>query len=76
MDFVYTPEQEAFRQEVRHWLEANLTPDLCVDDAMDERVAGDRESLERRVVWQKKLNAAAWVGLSWPRQYGGRGATL
>ena len=76
MDFEYTPEQEAFRQEVRRWLEANITPDLCVDDAMDERVAGDRETFERRVAWQKKLNAAGWVGLSWPKQYGGRGATL
>ena len=76
MDFEYTPEQEAFRQEVRRWLEANITPDLCVDDAMDERVAGDRETFERRVAWQKKLNAAGWVGLSWPQQYGGRGATL
>ncbi|MBM4255272.1 MAG: hypothetical protein FJ147_05180 [Deltaproteobacteria bacterium] len=76
MDFEYTPEQEAFRKEVRRWLEANITPDLCVDDAMDERVSGDRETFERRVTWQKKLNAAGWVGLSWPQQYGGRGATL
>ena len=46
MDFEYTPEQEAFRQEVRRWLEANIIPDLCVDDAMDERVAGgDRGDL-------------------------------
>jgi alkylation response protein AidB-like acyl-CoA dehydrogenase len=43
---------------------------------MDERVAGDRETFERRVTWQKKLNAAGWVGLSWPKQYGGRGVTL
>ena len=57
MDFEYTLEQEAFRQEVRCWLEANMTPDLCGDDAMDERVAGDRETFERRVTWQKKLNA-------------------
>lgn len=72
MDFEYTSEQEAFRREVQRWLEANITPDLCVDDAMDERVAGDRETFERRVAWQKKLNAAGWVGLSWPTQYGAR----
>lgn len=76
MDFEYTPEQEAFRQEVRRWLEANITPDLCVDDAMDERVAPDRQTFDRRVAWQKKLHAAGWVGLSWPKQYGGRGASL
>ena len=65
MDFQYTPEQEAFRQEVRSWLEANITPDLCVDDAMDERVSPNRETFERRVTWQKKLHAAGWVGLAW-----------
>ncbi|MBI3302793.1 MAG: hypothetical protein HYZ72_12075 [Deltaproteobacteria bacterium] len=47
MDFHYTPEQEAFRHEVRRWLEANLPPDLCVDDAMDERVPPDRETLDQ-----------------------------
>ena len=76
MDFQYTPEQEAFRQEFRRWLEADLLPDLCVDDAMDERVAPDRETFERRVAWQKKMHAAGWVGISWPKQYGGRGASL
>jgi len=39
MDFQYTPEQETFRDEVKDWLEANLVPDLCVDDPKDERVA-------------------------------------
>ncbi len=76
MDFQYTPEQEAFRQEVRTWLEANITPDLCVDDAMDERVSPNREIFERRVAWQKKLHAAGWVGLAWPKEYGGRSAGL
>lgn len=76
MDFHYTPEQEAFRQEVRRWLEANLIPDLCVEDAMDERVPPDRETCERRIAWHKQLYAAGWVGLSWPKEYGGRGASL
>ena len=48
MDFEYTPEQEAFRKEVRQWLRANLPPELCVDDAMDERIAGTREVFEKR----------------------------
>src|SRR5215831_8784410 len=38
MDFQYTPEQEAFRREVRSWLEVNLPSELCVDDPFDERV--------------------------------------
>jgi alkylation response protein AidB-like acyl-CoA dehydrogenase len=76
MNFHYTPEQEAFRQKVRDWLAANLTPDLRVEDAMDERVPPDRETFERRLAWHKKLYAAGWVGLSWPKEYGGHGASL
>jgi len=76
MDFHYTPEQQAFRAEVRAWLAKNLTPDLCVDDPFDERVAPDREIFERRVAWQRKMAASRWVGISWPGQYGGRDATL
>jgi alkylation response protein AidB-like acyl-CoA dehydrogenase len=76
MDFQYTPEQEAFRAEVRGWLAANLPPDLCVDDARDERVAPDRETFERRRMWQRTMHAAGWVGIAWPKQYGGRGAGL
>jgi alkylation response protein AidB-like acyl-CoA dehydrogenase len=76
VDFQYTPEQDAFRHELRSWLTANLPPDLCVDDPTDERVAPDRPTFERRVAWQRKMHAAGWVGISWPRAYGGRGATL
>ena len=52
MDFEYTPEQEAFRVEVREWLETNLPPDLCIDDPMDERIAPNREVFEKRRDWQ------------------------
>ena len=76
MDFQYTPEQQTFRREVRGWLETHLPPDLCVDDAFDERVAADRATFERRVAWQRKMYASRWVGISWPAQYGGRDATL
>ena len=68
MDFQYTPEQEAFRREVRGWLEVNLPAELCVDDPFDERVAPDRETFERRVTWQKKMAQARWVGISWPAE--------
>jgi alkylation response protein AidB-like acyl-CoA dehydrogenase len=76
MDFQYTPEQEAFRAKVRGWLAANLSPDLCVDDARDERIAPDRETFERRRVWQRTMYEAGWVGIAWPKQYGGQGADL
>ncbi len=76
MDFADSPEHAAFRAEIRHWLAANLPPELCVDDAADQRIAPDRETLEKRIRWQKTMNAAGWVGLSWPKEYGGRGANF
>src|SRR5487761_753205 len=65
MDFADSPEHAAFRAEFRQWLAANLPPDLCVDDA-----------LEQRIRWQKTMNAAGWVGITWPKDYGGRGANF
>jgi len=76
MDFEYAPEQQAFRIEFRAWLAKNLPPDLCLDDPADDRVASDRETFERRRAWQKTMHEAGWVGISWPKEYGGRGATL
>ena len=46
------------------------------DDPADDRVASDRETFERRRAWQKTMHEAGWVGISWPKEYGGRGATL
>src|SRR5260370_30397175 len=76
MDFTYTPEQEQFRAEIRRWLAANLTDDLRIEDPTDERVAPDRETFERRRAWQRRMIAAGCVGISWPKAYGRRGATL
>ncbi len=76
MDFEYSPEQEAFRAEVRAWLEANFPRELKIDDPMDERIAPNREIFEKRREWQKKLAAAGWVGIDWPKAYGGRAANL
>ena len=76
MDFEYTAEQESFRHKVRAWLDANLPKDLCVDDAQDERVAPNREVFDRRRAWQAQLHEAGYAGLSWPKEYGGRAASL
>ncbi|HEV3109460.1 MAG TPA: acyl-CoA dehydrogenase [Candidatus Binataceae bacterium] len=76
MDFSYTPEQEAFRMEVRHWLADHLPPELCIDDPADERVAPNREIFEKRRAWQAEMYAAGWVGIAWPREFGGRGASV
>jgi alkylation response protein AidB-like acyl-CoA dehydrogenase len=73
MDFNYSPEQEAYRGQVRAWLEAHQPPPLT-----DEERARINEDLlwERNKRWHQQLFAGGWVGLSWPREYGGRGATF
>src|SRR6201985_2956822 len=76
MDFADSSEHAAFRAEFRHWLEENTPAEICVDDAADQRVAPDREILEKRIAWQKKMHEAGWVGISWPKEYGGRGASF
>src|SRR5438128_10517182 len=76
MDFADSPEHGAFRAEFRHWLETHLPSEICVDDAADQRVAPDRETLEKRIAWQETMHAAGWVGISWPEEYGGRGASF
>src|SRR2546426_11129360 len=76
MDFEYAPEQEAFRKEFRAFLAAHLPADLRVDDPVDDRVASNREMFERRVAWQKTMHKAGWVGVAWPKEYGGRGGSI
>ena len=76
MDFQYSPEQEELRAELRGCLETNLPKELCIEDAMDERVAPDVETFEKRRAWQQKMFEAGWVGIPWPKEYGGRGAGL
>src|SRR5881398_647550 len=76
MNFEYAPEHEAFRKAFRSWLAATLPADLRVDDPVDDRVASNREMFERRVAWQKAMHKAGWVGIAWPKEYGGRGASL
>jgi alkylation response protein AidB-like acyl-CoA dehydrogenase len=76
MDFADSPEDLAFRDEFRRWLEQNLPEELKVDDAQDQRVAPDRDVLAKRIAWQKKMHAAGWVGISWPKEHGGRGAGI
>jgi len=67
MDLSWTPEEAAFAGEVREWLAANLELPPAFA-GFDEEVAWGRR-------WQAKLAAGRWVGLSWPAEYGGRGAS-
>jgi alkylation response protein AidB-like acyl-CoA dehydrogenase len=76
MDFADSLEHPAFHSEFRRWLEANLPSEICVDAGADQRVAPDRETLEKRIAWQKTMHAAGWVGISWPEEYGGPSASF
>jgi alkylation response protein AidB-like acyl-CoA dehydrogenase len=74
MDFRLTPGEEAFRQEVRRWLAANLpagwgTPAFPMPHTMEEKIAFAKR-------WQRTLHAGGWAGLSWPVAYGGRGVSV
>jgi alkylation response protein AidB-like acyl-CoA dehydrogenase len=72
MDFDLTTAERAFRDEVRSWLRDNRP---AWADADGEDVTS-QTWLERRVAWQRTLHEAGYIGLSWPKEYGGRGATL
>ena len=73
MDFDYSPQEEAFRQELRTWLDAN-PPDGYDPDTFE--LIGQEDRFRVKFDWQKKLHAAGWVGIHWPQEYGGRGATI
>ncbi|PWU18635.1 MAG: acyl-CoA dehydrogenase, partial [Candidatus Rokuibacteriota bacterium] len=75
MDFTLSPEQESFRDEVRTWLDKNLPGDWAArlrqgsDVPRPEAYALLRE-------WQRRMNDAGFVGLTWPKEYGGRGLSF
>jgi alkylation response protein AidB-like acyl-CoA dehydrogenase len=74
MDLTPTPAEARFREGVRAWLAANLppgwgTPAFSLPPGGEERVAFLKE-------WQRKLFDGGYAGLDWPKEYGGRGATV
>lgn len=74
MDLTLTPAEEIFRNECRAWFEAHV-PREWHDPVFREQLAPEAEIQFLRQ-WQRTLYEAGWVGLAWPREYGGRGATL
>ena len=72
MDLNLTPAELEFRDELRAWLRANVPGDWEKHRTEDEM----RERFEFLRAWQKKVYQAGWAGISWPKEYGGRGATL
>ncbi len=66
MDLTFTPEQDAFRAEIRAWLAANVPAEKLPSLDTKEGFALHRE-------WDRKLHAAGWSMVHWPVEYGGRG---
>ena len=75
MDFNFTPEDEAFRKEFRAWLDKNAPKDGKLAEA-DTFAEDDDSDWGRRVAWCKRLNEGGWLGIDWPKEYGGRGASI
>ncbi len=66
MDYRDSPEEAAFRSELRAWLAANAPKDYAQLKDHEERHVVQRQ-------FHKELYAAGYVGLAWPVEYGGRG---
>jgi alkylation response protein AidB-like acyl-CoA dehydrogenase len=68
VDLTLTAAEQAFRDELREWLDANHPG--------PSPQGGDTEQFEFQRRWQRLLHSGGWAGVSWPTEYGGRGATL
>jgi alkylation response protein AidB-like acyl-CoA dehydrogenase len=74
MDIEISAEDQPFAGEVRRWLDEHL-----VGEFAEHRGVGgpdDSAAWDVRLRWEKELSAGRWLGLTWPPEYGGRGATL
>jgi hypothetical protein len=72
MDLTYPPEAEAFRKEIRAWLETNL-PDGWFDEGT-EMTPAERKAFHES--WSEKLFEGGWICASWPQEYGGKGLSV
>jgi len=74
MNFDFSEREEGFRKDVRAWLEQNLPDDLRGRAFAASRA--DVEEVRRLRAWQKTMAEAGYVGMDWPREFGGRGAPI
>ena len=69
MDFEFSPEERAFAAEVEKFLDAHATPDVA--DVCRENMAQIVDTPARRA-FMKKLSERGWLGMTWPKAYGGQ----
>ncbi|MBK5289311.1 MAG: acyl-CoA dehydrogenase family protein [Acidimicrobiia bacterium] len=75
MDLRFSAEHDAFRAEARDWLVSKLEGEFA--GVRGRGGPGDEHALfEERLAWERALGAVGWTCLSWPREYGGRDASL
>jgi alkylation response protein AidB-like acyl-CoA dehydrogenase len=68
MDLAFTPEEQAFREEVRAWVRSHLPEDIAHKVRNALRLS--RDDLQR---WAKILGSRGWLGHGWPKAFGGPG---
>ncbi|HEV8716147.1 MAG TPA: acyl-CoA dehydrogenase family protein, partial [Candidatus Binatia bacterium] len=73
MDFSFSAEEERFRQGLRAWLKNNLPPGWGT--SAFKLPKGD-ERIQFLRGWQRKMYEGGYLGLSWPKEYGGCGASM
>ena len=73
MDFTLTPEQQAFRDRVRAWLPANIPPEW---KSLGSTEVPRAEAYELGRRWQRTLFENGFIGVTWPKAYGGQGLTF
>ena len=71
MDIDIAPDHADFREEVRTWLSEHLVGDFAAHRGIGSPT--DDTAWDMRVAWERELSAGNWLGLTWPREYGGRG---
>jgi len=74
MEYDIAPDEAAFRDEVRQWLSEHLVGEFAAHRGVGSPT--DDTAWEVRIAWEKELAAGGWLGLTWPKEFGGRGATL
>ena len=73
MDFTFTPEEEKFRLGLQAWLKENLPKSWGTPEFKMPRGEARLQFLKD---WQRRLYEGRYLGLAWPKEYGGRGATM
>ena len=68
MDLAFTPEEQAFREDIRAWVQANLPADIS--HKVHNALRLTRDDMQR---WAKILGKKGWLGHGWPKEFGGPG---